>query len=167
MDIDPKYKPMIAADNRNMVGVEDASLPTRNFVMVGDIHGVAKPLRQIIDQTQDTGCTLVFVGDLIDRGPEGCQVMEMIRGLMADPSGHGYRTVVTLRGNHEDMLMKSRHNHTWRERWLVSGGQPEDQAWLDRNQTRRTCCGTGRWRGLAKTPSVSMATPPSAMANPP
>ena len=62
MDIDPKYKPMIAADNRNMVGVEDASLPTRNSVMVGDIHGVAKPLRQIIGQTQDTGCTLVFVG---------------------------------------------------------------------------------------------------------
>ena len=134
MDIDPKYKPMIAADNRNMAGVEDASLPTRNSVVVGDIHGVAEPLRQIIDQTQDTGCTLVFVGDLIDRGPEGCQVMEMIRGLMADPSGHGYRTVVTLRGNHEDMLMKSRHDHTWRECWLVNGGQPEDQAWLDRNQ---------------------------------
>ena len=76
----------------------------------------------------------MFVGDLIDRGPDGCQVLKMVKGLMADPKSYGYKTVITLRGNHEDMLMKSRYDHTWRECWLMNGGNLEDREWLNQNQ---------------------------------
>lgn len=108
-----------------------ASLDENSVVVVGDIHGVVGPLQQILDQTDDTGCTLVFVGDLIDRGPDGCRVMGMIWDRMDDPSEYGYRGVVTVRGNHEDMLLRSRYEKEQMDMWLWNGGQVKDREWLD------------------------------------
>ena len=67
-----------------------------SLVMVGDLHGLAGALQSILEQTRFTGCTLVFVGDYIDRGPDGDQVLGAIRSLTAAPSTYGYRQVVAL-----------------------------------------------------------------------
>lgn len=74
----------------------------RTFV-IGDIHGRRAQLHSILqmiprDAEQDT---LVFLGDLIDRGADApgvvCDVIELQRNQP--------ERVVTLRGNHEQMML--------------------------------------------------------------
>src|ERR1041384_6285207 len=73
----------------------------KTFV-VGDIHGRCAQLRSLLEMLpRESSDTLVFLGDLIDRGANvpGCveHVMSMCR---SDPA----RTIC-LRGNHEQMLL--------------------------------------------------------------
>ena len=91
-------------------------------------------MKEIIDQTRGTGCTLVFVGDYIDRGPDGDQVLHIVHSLTTNPSAYGYGQVVALRGNHEDMILRARHDSHWFEFWQANGGRPEDWRWLSENQ---------------------------------
>ncbi|CZB18683.1 metallophosphoesterase [Candidatus Synechococcus spongiarum] len=105
-----------------------------SVVVVGDLHGLAGALKDIIDQTCFTGCTLVFVGDYIDRGCDGDQVLHSIHGLTTNPSAHGYGQVVALRGNHEDMILRARNSSQWLACWQTSGGRTEDWRWLCEHQ---------------------------------
>ena len=115
----------------------------RSVVVVGDLHGLAGALRDIIEQTRSTGCTLVFAGDYIDRGPDGDRVLQTVRSLTAHPSAYGYGQVVALRGNHEDMILRARHDPQWRECWQANGGHPKDWRWL---------CQTQGWDWLESLP---------------
>jgi serine/threonine protein phosphatase 1 len=76
--------------------------------VIGDIHG----RRDLLDQLLDTihrelderparKTMLVFVGDLIDRGPSSAQVIERLRTYRRP----GVRTVFIL-GNHEEVLLR-------------------------------------------------------------
>jgi len=68
-------------------------------VAIGDVHGCASELLTLLerlDVTSDT--TLVFVGDYIDRGPHGRQVID----LLLETSERCQ--VVALMGNHEWMF---------------------------------------------------------------
>jgi len=74
----------------------------KTFV-VGDIHGRCAQLQTLLallprDEESDT---LVFLGDLIDRGPDvpGC-VEHVLNLCRKDPE-----RVICLRGNHEQMLL--------------------------------------------------------------
>ena len=70
--------------------------------VIGDIHGRPKLLNQLInnvpwDVEQDK---IVFLGDLVDRGPDAPGVIERVMELVAaNPN------VVVLRGNHEQMML--------------------------------------------------------------
>ena len=75
---------------------------------VGDIHGRLDLLDQLlekihadIEQSKARKVLLVFVGDLIDRGPSSAQVIERLRTY----SRPGVRTVFLL-GNHEEVLLR-------------------------------------------------------------
>src|SRR2546427_10481265 len=74
----------------------------KTFV-VGDIHGRCAQLLNLLDMLprKESEETLVFLGDLIDRGPDvpGCveHVIQLCRG---NPE-----RVLCLRGNHEQMLL--------------------------------------------------------------
>jgi serine/threonine protein phosphatase 1 len=74
----------------------------KTFV-VGDIHGRCAQLLNLLDMLprDESTDTLVFLGDLIDRGADapGCvaHISELCR---KDPE-----RVICLRGNHEEMLM--------------------------------------------------------------
>ena len=74
----------------------------KTFV-VGDIHGRCAQLQNLLDMLpRDTGSdTLVFLGDLIDRGADapGCVAL-IVKLCFANPE-----RVICLRGNHEQMLM--------------------------------------------------------------
>jgi serine/threonine protein phosphatase 1 len=92
----------------------------KTFV-VGDIHGRCAQLRNLLDMLprDPENDTLVFLGDLIDRGADapGC-VSHILRLTQENPE-----RVICLRGNHEQMLMdflESRSNL-----WLqpVVGGE--------------------------------------------
>ncbi|HJQ27445.1 MAG TPA: metallophosphoesterase family protein [Blastocatellia bacterium] len=70
--------------------------------VIGDIHGRPHLLDQLIhnvpwDLHNDK---IVFLGDLIDRGPDAPGVVERVMKLAADNPN-----VIVLRGNHEQMML--------------------------------------------------------------
>ena len=74
----------------------------KTFV-VGDIHGRRAQLQNIMQMIpRDAGSdTLVFLGDLIDRGADAPGVVADVIELQRANPEH----VVTIRGNHEQMLL--------------------------------------------------------------
>jgi serine/threonine protein phosphatase 1 len=74
----------------------------KTFV-VGDIHGRCAQLHGLLDLLpRDAAAdTLVFLGDLIDRGPDAPGCVELVRSLCREDPEH----VICLRGNHEQMLL--------------------------------------------------------------
>ena len=76
--------------------------------VVGDIHGRLDLLEQLLEKIETDIATskgrrvlIVFVGDLIDRGPNSAQVVERLRTY----SHPNVRTVFLL-GNHEEVLLR-------------------------------------------------------------
>jgi serine/threonine protein phosphatase 1 len=92
---------------------------------IGDVHGRLDLLDQLLaDIERDRRerpvrkTLLVFLGDLIDRGPHSAQVLDRLRGFSAD----GVRTVFLL-GNHEEVLLRIIRGDTSLIRsWLQFGG---------------------------------------------
>lgn len=73
----------------------------RTFV-VGDIHGRCAQLLNLLDMLpRDPKDTLVFLGDLIDRGADAPGCVDHVMKLCNDNP----ERVICLRGNHEQMLM--------------------------------------------------------------
>lgn len=76
--------------------------------VVGDVHGRLDLLKNLLAQIhaelerEPPGkCLLVFLGDLIDRGPNSAQVIERLRTY----SRRGIEPVFLL-GNHEEVLLR-------------------------------------------------------------
>ena len=80
----------------------------RRAYVVGDVHGRLDLLDELIGQVESDllarpirQAVLVFVGDLIDRGPSSAQVVERLRTFRRS----GIETVFLL-GNHEEVLLR-------------------------------------------------------------
>ena len=76
---------------------------------VGDIHGRLDLLDDLLGRIDaDDGrraraeTTIIFLGDLVDRGPDSAGVVERLR-LLSEPG----RRVRFLAGNHEEILLQS------------------------------------------------------------
>ncbi|HEY7005587.1 MAG TPA: metallophosphoesterase family protein [Sphingomicrobium sp.] len=76
--------------------------------VVGDIHGRLDLLEQLLDKIHREVAArparkilVVFVGDLIDRGPNSAQVVERLRTYK-----HPRIRPVFLQGNHEEVLLR-------------------------------------------------------------
>jgi hypothetical protein len=72
-------------------------LPPGPLAIVGDVHGEIDALERLLQRlaTERAPRTLVFVGDLVDRGPDSVAVVRRVAALIA-----AGRAVATL-GNHE------------------------------------------------------------------
>jgi serine/threonine protein phosphatase 1 len=85
--------------------------------VIGDIHGHLLPLEDVLAQirseTSDRD-TLVFLGDYIDRGPSSKACVDAILGFREETPA----TVVCLRGNHEDWLLRTLGDYQ-RHSWLL------------------------------------------------
>lgn len=75
---------------------------------IGDIHGRLDLLDTLLSRIEEDvrarpkrSCSIVFLGDLIDRGPSSAGVIERLR--MFRPS---YAKPVFLMGNHEEVLLR-------------------------------------------------------------
>ncbi len=84
--------------------------------VIGDVHGELDALRRLLrrlayrdDGSHPEGRRLVFVGDLVDRGPDSPGVVEFVRDLMR----RGRAQCVL--GNHELNLLldKRKHGNFW------------------------------------------------------
>lgn len=125
--------------------------------VVGDVHGALPSLRTLLQRARLTdsednwlggGATLVFLGDLMDRGPDGLGVLRLVRRLEGQAAAAGGE-VVSLLGNHEVMLMAALRFRAGRRQggdpyglydyWKQNGGrgrdllqlEPDELEWLE------------------------------------
>lgn len=87
-------------------------------IVIGDVHGHYTGLMQLLEEIAPaTHDSVYFLGDLIDRGPQSCQVIDFVR----------YSPYRCLLGNHEHMMLGSFHKgriyEPCMQAWLQSGGQ--------------------------------------------
>ena len=109
--------------------LRSASLPRgpkgRRAYVIGDIHGRLDLLERLLDEIdaeihedKPAKVALVFLGDLIDRGPNSAQVIERLRTYRR----HRVRPIFLL-GNHEEVLLRILDGDTENlEGWLRFGG---------------------------------------------
>lgn len=95
---------------RRASAVAPATLPDGERVYaIGDVHGCADLLDQLLERidADDTArgparTTLIFLGDVVDRGPSSAVVIERLRQLAAERPGTRF-----LLGNHEEVFLEA------------------------------------------------------------
>ena len=105
---------------------------SRRRIFVGDVHGCADELKQLLEEVgydRSLGDTLVSVGDLVRKGPKTREVVEFARR----------EHMLAVRGNHEERLLKQRKK--WRkgtfepqgnlDTELMTSLSDEDFEWLE------------------------------------
>ena len=84
---------------------------------IGDIHGNLTCLTAILKSINpNKSDTVIFLGDYIDRGLFSSQVIETIISLKSQTN------VITLRGNHEVMMLSSKYDYDCFNQWMGYGG---------------------------------------------
>lgn len=96
---------------------------------VGDIHGCANLMERLvekilidaldeIDRDGESVPQLIFLGDLIDRGPASKQVLDFLTGMQVWPEIEP----IIVAGNHEAMLLQFLADPLRHRRWITYGG---------------------------------------------
>lgn len=89
--------------------------PTEKLFVVGDIHGCSEQLDAILQKRPDDA-QLVFVGDIVDRGPATKSALNRVHAECQNGA-------VCLMGNHEKMMLDFIDDPAGRaKRWLRHGG---------------------------------------------
>ena len=97
--------------------------PGERIYAVGDIHGRLDLLRALYRRIADDArsaphpCTLVFLGDYVDRGPDSAGVIDFLTGEI-DPA----LNPVFLKGNHEDLWRRFLDEPEIGASWFDTGG---------------------------------------------
>lgn len=79
--------------------------------IIGDVHGLARPLQHLVETLAlGAGDTLIFVGDLVDKGPDALGTVRYAAQLARDAAFD----VVLVEGNHEDRHRRYRRNLSMR-----------------------------------------------------
>ncbi len=106
----------------------DHDLDEKSVVVIGDVHGCAYALRDLLTQIIHTNCQVVFVGDLVDRGENFRSVLTIAHSMCTEPDKWGISKATCLMGNHERMLLDA-YSGAWDDAWklwLQNGGLIED-----------------------------------------
>lgn len=89
------------------------------IIVVADIHGdddkFRKALKSVSLKKTDK---LILLGDLIDRGKNSKKVLDTLQ-LLKDS---GFKNIIYIRGNHEQMLLDAFENEEKEYVWLKNGG---------------------------------------------
>lgn len=86
---------------------------------ISDIHGCRKTFLALLDKIAfSKGDQLYLLGDYVDRGPDSKGVLDEIFTLQKN----GY-AVHCLRGNHEEILLRSLYDPVGLENWLLTDGK--------------------------------------------
>lgn len=115
---------------------------------IGDVHGQREKVvgllqaHQLVDeQVRWVGGTshVCFLGDYVDRGPDGIGVIELIMRLQSEAKAVG-GAVYALLGNHDIVILGAARfgnqkttgpGGTFLSDWLQCGGNPDDLARLE------------------------------------
>lgn len=94
---------------RAQVAPDGSIPPGQRVYAIGDIHGRLDLLDDLLARIAEdrvargpAETTIIFLGDLVDRGPDSAQVVERLRLFCPDDA-----TVRFLLGNHEEVFLKA------------------------------------------------------------
>jgi predicted MPP superfamily phosphohydrolase len=77
----------------------------RRYHFIGDVHGMKGALDALMDAlAPQAGDVAVFLGDLVDRGPDSPGVVRAVR----DMAENAAFDVVLIEGNHEELHRRCR-----------------------------------------------------------
>lgn len=119
-----------------------ANNPKPPTFIVGDVHGQLKKLHSLLHDAHVIDAhhswsagtaTLWFLGDFVDRGPDGIAVLNFVMRLQEEASAAGGQ-VLSLLGNHEVLLLAAYRfgrrstglGSNFLARWKQNGGNPKD-----------------------------------------
>lgn len=100
--------------------------PGKRLYAIGDVHGCFDEMIRLLDQIErdhqsrpSKECIIVFLGDLIDRGPNSREVLDYL--IKSPPN---FARIFWLIGNHEEMFLRIlRGESELIESWMVYGGR--------------------------------------------
>jgi serine/threonine protein phosphatase 1 len=88
------------------------------YLAIGDIHGYADVLRQLLEFVQpQPEDRIITLGDYVDRGPDSHGVLDQLIAL------HATGQLVALRGNHDVMMLKASQGGDDLQGWIYCGGR--------------------------------------------
>lgn len=112
---------------------------------IGDIHGCSTAFEKLLSIVPFTPeDTLVTLGDYVDRGPDSCAVIEKLIAMSTGPEVN----LVTLRGNHEIMMLMSHENESIIIDWCDAGGDATIASYMGRKLSQIP---DAHWAFLEKT----------------
>lgn len=86
-------------------------------IAIGDVHGCVHALDALLEAIAPTAHDrLVFLGDLIDQGPDSSEVVDRLLDLQKRCD------VVLIQGNHEEMMLAAREEEPALRYWEMCGG---------------------------------------------
>jgi len=89
--------------------------------VIPDIHGrldlLCEGLAQIAGRSRDKGGVVVVLGDYVDKGPASKGVIDRMLAGIGDGLG-----LVTLKGNHDAMMIDALRDPANMAHWLAKGG---------------------------------------------
>ena len=97
----------------------------RRAYAIGDVHGRLDLLKQLLGLIEDDvrkrpsmRCDLIFLGDLVDRGPDSAAVVEFLRTYRP-----AFARPCFLMGNHEEVMLRALGgDETLFTQWMKFGG---------------------------------------------
>jgi serine/threonine protein phosphatase 1 len=90
---------------------------TGRTLAIGDVHGCDMALRTLIGVIAPSQAdTIVFLGDLVNRGPDTADVLDQVWRLSTRCR------LIIVRGNHEEMMLSALDGHGW-SMWMQCGGE--------------------------------------------
>lgn len=98
------------------------------YFAIGDVHGEARKLDElhgaILDRIAFEGgpARIVHLGDYVDRGPDTKGVIERVMALEARFRNDPVISVLSLKGNHEQMLLDAYDGGSDEGGWWAQGG---------------------------------------------
>lgn len=97
--------------------------PGERVYAIGDVHGCADALRLLLERIEADDAargpahlTIVFLGDVIDRGPDSARALSYVRQLAADG------TARLVKGNHEEVFVMAAQGDVAAARALIDNG---------------------------------------------
>ena len=113
----------------------DDTINPGDVIAVGDLHSRFDLLEKFLVTVKDSGATVIFLGDLIDRAIEpgdDLRVLQTVSTLTQDPESWGLQAVYSLRGNHEQLFLNAVKVGGWRgsnlSLWLQNGGNSDSMS---------------------------------------
>ena len=121
---------------------------TPSVYIIGDIHGQLKRLLHLLEEAHlinhkhtwiGGNAILWFLGDFVDRGPDGIEVINLVMRLQTEAAAAGGQ-VSSLLGNHEMLLFAAYRfgrrstglGSSFISRWKQNGGNKKDITSLTR-----------------------------------